>query len=67
MSRPIPGIMCPRCRVANVRGPSPAAMEDDDFRVVCNVCLRRFTLNEARCTFLRENRSQNRYFPLAQS
>ena len=51
------GYACPRCG-GPVTGPTPAMMEDDDWRKRCQPCLRRFTFDECRVAYLRTHSAQ---------
>jgi hypothetical protein len=48
---------CPLCG-GSVAYPSPAMMEDDDWRLRCSPCLRRFTFDECRVAYLRTHSAQ---------
>jgi hypothetical protein len=54
------GLMCPHCGSTNLRGPSPAMMEDGYDRLTCAICIRRFTYDVARCAFIRHEPKQGR-------
>lgn len=49
---------CPRCGNEDLKQPSPAMMEDDDWRLRCEPCLRRFPFKDARVAWLRTHSAQ---------
>lgn len=60
LSRDINQYQCPRCGGPVLR-PSPAMMEDDDWRYRCQPCLRRWSITDCRVAWLREHTEQREH------